>query len=143
MEPLSVGTHACNTLGKLIPNENVVVFGAGPVGLVCMATARAMGAKRVIAVDIVPSRLEFAKSYAATDVYLPPAMNAGEDKISYSERNAKLMREQLGIEDRGANSIDLVIECSGAEVSVRTGMFVARIGGRYVQVSILVSMSLP
>ena len=134
MEPLAVGTHSCNTLGKLRPNESVVVFGAGPVGLVCMATARAMGAKRVIAVDIVPSRLEFAKSYAATDVYLPVPMNPGEDKLKYSERNAQAMREQLGIEDRGPNSIDLVIEASGAEVSIRTGMFIARIGGRFVQV---------
>ena len=123
-----------NTLGHLRSGESVVVFGAGPVGLVCMATARALGAKRVIAVDIVPSRLDFAKSYAATDIYLPPRMEPGEDKLAYTERNAKLMREQLGIEDRGPNSIDLVIEASGADVSIRTGIMIARIGGRFIQV---------
>ena len=134
MEPLAVGTHSCNTLGKLRPNESVVVFGAGPVGLVCMATARAMGAKRVIAVDIVPSRLEFAKSYAATDVYVPPKFEQGETKMQYSERNAKLMKEQLGIEERGRTAIDLVVDASGAEVSIQTGILVARQGGKFVQV---------
>lgn len=138
MEPLSVGTHSVNTLGKLKANESVVVFGAGPVGLVCMATARALGAKRVIAVDIIPSRLEFAKNYAATDVFLPPPMNPGEDKLKYSERNAQAMRDQLGIEERGPKSIDLIIEASGAEVSIRTGLFIARIGGRFVQVCLTV-----
>lgn len=48
-----------------------IVFGAGPVGLLCMAVAKALGARRVIAVDIQQERLDFAKSYAATDIYLP------------------------------------------------------------------------
>ena len=134
IEPLSVATHAVNTLGQLRSGESVVVFGAGPVGLVSMATARALGAKRIIAVDIVPSRLEFAKNYAATDIYLPPHMEPGEDKLAYTARSAKVMREQLGIDDRGPNSIDLVIEASGAEASIRTGILVARVGGRFIQV---------
>jgi predicted RNA methylase len=36
-----------------------------------MAVAKALGARRVIAVDIQQDRLDFAKSYAATDIYLP------------------------------------------------------------------------
>lgn len=36
-----------------------------------MAVAKALGARRVIAVDINQERLDFAKSYAATDIYLP------------------------------------------------------------------------
>ena len=125
---------AAASLFPQIEPLSVVVFGAGPVGLVIMATARAMGARRIIAVDIVPSRLEFAKAYAATDVFLPVPMTAGEDKLAYAARNAQAMRAQLGIEERGPRSIDLVVEASGAEASVRTGMFIARIGGRYVQV---------
>ena len=114
----------------------MVVFGAGPVGLLCMAVAKALGASRVIAVDIVPSRLEFAKSFAATDVYLPPKLNAGETKMQYSERNAQTMREQLGIEERGAKSIDLVVDASGADVSIQTGILIARQGGTFVQVRV-------
>ena len=115
-----------------------MVFGAGPVGLLCMAVAKALGASRVIAVDIVPSRLEFAKAYAATDVYLPPKPLEGETKLKYSERNAQAMREQLGIEERGHKAIDLVVDASGAEVSIQTGILIARQGGTFVQVRVLV-----
>ncbi len=72
----------------------------GPVGLLCMAVAKAIGARRVIGVgtrtvastllpqtytspvsfilkrsDINAERLEFAKSYAATDIYQPVRPN--------------------------------------------------------------------
>lgn len=99
-----------------------------------MAVAKALGARRIIAVDIVPSRLEFAKSYAATETYKPPPPNEGESKPQFSKRNADEMKKQLGIEDRGVKSIDLVIDASGAEVSIQTALFIAKAGGIHVQV---------
>lgn len=71
MEPLSVGVHSVSTLGKCKTDQVVIVFGAGPVGLLCMAVAKALGARRVIAVDIQKERLDFAKGYAATDIFIP------------------------------------------------------------------------
>lgn len=71
IEPLSVGVHSVANLGKCKSNQVVVIFGCGPVGLLCMAVARALGARRVVAVDINKERLEFAKGYAATDIYTP------------------------------------------------------------------------
>ncbi|PCH41103.1 xylitol dehydrogenase [Wolfiporia cocos MD-104 SS10] len=133
MEPLSVAIHAVANIAQLRPNQSVAVFGAGPVGLLCMAAARALGASRVIAVDIVPHRLEFARSYAATEAYLPPAPEAGESRIRYSERNAKLMMQTLGIAERGPTAIDLVVDASGAEVSIQTGIIIAKAGGTFVQ----------
>ena len=137
MEPLSVAIHSVANISQLRPNQSVVVFGAGPVGLLCMAVARALGASRVIAVDIVPSRLEFAKQYAATDTYLPPKFQEGESRLAYSRRNAKQMQEQLGLEERGRKAVDLVVDASGAEVSIQTGIYIAKHGGRYVQVRML------
>ncbi|KAL6309655.1 xylitol dehydrogenase [Sparassis latifolia] len=134
MEPLSVAVHAVANIAGLKTNQSVVVFGAGPVGLLCLAVARALGASRIISVDIVPSRLEFAKQYAATETYLPPKPEPNESKLAYSERNARTMKEKLGIEERGPKSIDLVVDASGAEVSIQTGIIVARRGGTYVQV---------
>ena len=134
MEPLSVGIHSVANIGAFRTNESIVVFGAGPVGLLCMAVAKALGARRVIAVDIIPSRLEFAKNYAATDTYLPPKPQEGESRIAYSQRNARTLMEAFGLAERGLNSIDLVVDASGAEVSIQTGIYVAKHGGRYVQV---------
>jgi threonine dehydrogenase-like Zn-dependent dehydrogenase len=57
------GAEMCNLKG----GETVVVFGAGPVGLFAMRSAWLMGAGRVIAVDEVDYRLEFARSWAGVE----------------------------------------------------------------------------
>lgn len=134
MEPLSVGVHSVSNLGNFKFGQSIAVFGCGPVGLLCMAVAKALGAKRIIAADIVPSRLEFAKSYVGAEPYRPLSPNKDEVKLDYSKRNAENMKNTLGIEDRGANAIDLVIDASGAEVSIQTALYVVGTGGTMVQV---------
>ncbi|KAL0571186.1 hypothetical protein V5O48_010778 [Marasmius crinis-equi] len=134
MEPLSVGVHSVSTLGGFRSQQSIVVFGCGPVGLLCMAVAKALGASRIIAVDIVPARLEFAKKYAGAETYQPVSPADGESRIDYSRRNAENMKKMLGIEDRGTKAIDLAIDASGAEPSIQTALYVVKIGGTYVQV---------
>jgi D-xylulose reductase len=134
MEPLAVGIHSVSNLGGFRTNQTIAVFGCGPVGLLCMAVAKAIGASRIIAVDIVPARLEFAKTYTGAETYLPPKFEEGETKTDYSRRNGTQMKEQLDIAERGKNSIDLVIDASGAEVSIQTGFYIVKSGGTFVQV---------
>lgn len=134
MEPLSVAVHAVSELGGLKANQSVAIFGCGPVGILCMAVAKALGASRIIAVDIVQGRLDFAKSYAATDVYLPPTLKQDENRVEYSKRSAAALKQQLGIAERGPTAIDLVVDASGAEVSIQTGIRIVKRGGTYVQV---------
>jgi D-xylulose reductase len=74
MEPLSVAVHSVSSLGKLKSGQNVIVFGAGPVGLLIMAVAKALGAKKIVAVDINEERLKFAKGYAATHTFVPVSL---------------------------------------------------------------------
>ncbi|KAL5487813.1 hypothetical protein ACEPAI_5921 [Sanghuangporus weigelae] len=134
MEPLSVAVHSVSALAKLRANQNVAIFGCGPVGLLCMAVAKALGASRIIAVDIVPSRVEFAVNYAATEGFLPPPFEQGETKMAYSRRAAGLLKEKLGVEDRGPKSLDLVVDASGAEVCIQMGLYLAKVGGTFLQV---------
>jgi len=134
IEPLAVGVHSVSNLGGFRANQSIVIFGCGPVGLLCMAVAKALGASRIIAVDINQARLEFAKQYAATDGYIPPAFKEGETKIEYSRRNSEKMKSELGIETRGNKAIDLVVDASGAEVSIQTALYVVKTGGTFVQV---------
>jgi D-xylulose reductase len=136
MEPLSVGVHSVSTQANLKPAQSIVVFGCGPVGLLCMAVAKAIGASKIIAVDIVQSRLDFAKTYVATDVFRPPPFQEGESKLAYSQRSAGLLRASLGVEDRGSKAIDVVVDASGAEISIQTGILIAKVGGTFVQVSL-------
>ncbi|EFW14017.1 xylitol dehydrogenase [Coccidioides posadasii str. Silveira] len=120
MEPLSVAVHITKQ-GAVKPGDQVVVFGAGPVGLLCCAVARAFGASKVIAVDVQQVRLHFARKYAATATFMPGSIPAAE--------NAQRLKEQCGL-GRGA---DVVLDASGAEPSAQTGIHALRPGGIYVQ----------
>ena len=68
MEPLAVGVHACRRAGVCI-GKTVLICGAGPIGLVNLLTAKAMGASEVVLTDIADNRLEVAKSLGADHVY--------------------------------------------------------------------------
>ncbi|KAG6358479.1 hypothetical protein INS49_014363 [Diaporthe citri] len=50
------------------PGDDVAVFGAGPVGLMCAYSAKLRGASRVYSIDHVPSRLAKAKSIGAIPI---------------------------------------------------------------------------
>jgi len=54
----------------------------------------------------------------------------------YSQRAADLLRANLGVEDRGNKAIDVVVDASGAEVSIQTGILIAKVGGTFVQGSL-------
>jgi threonine dehydrogenase-like Zn-dependent dehydrogenase len=54
-------------MGNIQPGDTVVVFGAGPVGMFAMKSAWLLGAGRVIAVDSLEYRLDFARKYAQVE----------------------------------------------------------------------------
>ena len=56
-------------MGGIQPGDTVVVFGAGPVGIMAARCAWLFGAGRVIVIDHVDYRLEFARTYAPCEVY--------------------------------------------------------------------------
>ena len=51
--------------------DSIAVFGTGGVGLSAIMAARLIGAKRIIAVDVLPARLALAKELGATDTLNP------------------------------------------------------------------------
>ncbi|KAI9794084.1 MAG: hypothetical protein M1816_006709 [Peltula sp. TS41687] len=121
VEPLSVAVHMVRQ-ANVKPGQTLVVFGAGPVGLLCCAVGKVFGASKIIAVEIVPERLEFAAKYAATDTFTPSRSTSSE------ENAANLIREnQLG---EGA---DVAIDASGAQASIQMAIHVLRPGGTFVQ----------
>lgn len=61
------GYHGCE-LAQVIPGETVVVYGAGPVGLMAAYSALLRGASRVFSVDRVPERLAKAKEIGAIPI---------------------------------------------------------------------------
>src|SRR5690606_25978019 len=68
-----MGAEMCN----IQPGAVIAVFGCGPVGQFAIASARMLGAERVIAIDRLPYRLEIAMQKAgATD-----AINYEEERL--------------------------------------------------------------
>ncbi len=56
-------------MGGIQPGDTVVVFGAGPVGLMAARSAWLFGAGRVIVIDHLDYRLEFARTFGPAEAY--------------------------------------------------------------------------
>jgi D-xylulose reductase len=121
IEPTAVAVHITRQ-ASIKPGDSVVVFGAGPVGLLCCAVAKAYGAKKIVTVDINETRLKFALDYAATDKFTSARVSA--------EENAKNLIKDC---DLGPGA-DVIIDASGAEPCIQTAIHALRMGGTYVQV---------
>jgi (R,R)-butanediol dehydrogenase / meso-butanediol dehydrogenase / diacetyl reductase len=67
VEPFAVGLHGVHR-AELSPGEDVLIVGAGGVGLTTIAWARAKGAQRVTAADPDPQRRALASAMGATDL---------------------------------------------------------------------------
>jgi 2-desacetyl-2-hydroxyethyl bacteriochlorophyllide A dehydrogenase len=63
VEPVANAVHAVRLAQTVLP-EKVIVFGAGPIGLVCAQVAKAFGATFVAIVEIVRERIDIAKNFA-------------------------------------------------------------------------------
>ncbi|KAK5304887.1 hypothetical protein LTR99_003953 [Exophiala xenobiotica] len=120
-EPLAVAAHAVRMV-DIRPGQSVVIFGSGTIGLVCGAVARMFGAKKIVAVDIVDHKLEFASSFNTCSTFKPDL------DASPEENAARIIHDN----DLGLGA-DAVIEASGAESSIITAVQVLRPGGSCVQ----------
>lgn len=102
LEPLSVGIWGCKRAG-LQGGDDVLVTGAGPVGLLAGAAARALGAGPVTLTDVSDFRLDLAR-------------RMGFD----TERS----------DAQGDAAFDVLLECSGAPGVLSAGLSRLRPAGR-------------
>jgi S-(hydroxymethyl)glutathione dehydrogenase/alcohol dehydrogenase len=65
---VTTGIGAVIHTAKVEPGSTVAVIGCGGIGLSAINGAALAGAARIIAVDMVPSKLELARKFGATDV---------------------------------------------------------------------------
>jgi L-iditol 2-dehydrogenase len=67
VEPLAVGVHSARK-ARVQLGESALVLGAGPIGLCCIAAARAAGATKIVATDAYDFNLELARKVGAVAV---------------------------------------------------------------------------
>ncbi|KNA96789.1 alcohol dehydrogenase [Fusarium oxysporum f. sp. lycopersici 4287] len=109
---------------KLSPNHlgtPAVICGAGPIGLLALAAARASGAHPLVITDVEPKRLAFAKDF------VPTAITYQVDISKSNEQNGKAVRKLFGETEYAQPRV--VFECTGIESSVCSAAYMVRRGG--------------
>ncbi|WP_274629698.1 L-idonate 5-dehydrogenase [Arvimicrobium flavum] len=118
-EPLAVALHAVARAGD-VRGKDVVLFGAGPIGLLTMLAARLKGCASVAVADIAAAPLAFASRLGADQVI------------------------NLGAGDEAAEArFDAAFEISGTGAGLAAALRSARRGGVVVQVGNLAGGSIP
>ncbi len=85
--------------GKVKPGDDVVIVGAGPVGMSCLLTAQLYSPARIIVVDMDANRLKMATDMGASDVIDSSSQDAVEAILALTEgRGVDCAIEAVGIE---------------------------------------------
>jgi threonine dehydrogenase-like Zn-dependent dehydrogenase len=119
IEPLACAIHAVQR-GDIQLDDVVAIAGAGPIGLMMVQVAKLKTPRKLIAIDMVPERLDLAKRYGA-DVIIDPTKQDALEQVR-------------GLTD--GYGCDVYIEATGSPVGVTQGLDLIRKLGRYVEFSV-------
>lgn len=118
VEPTAVAVQAIKE-GSVKFGDTVAIFGAGPIGCLVAAAAKAAGAIQIIVCDLSEERLEKAIEMGATDV-----INSGKvDAVA-------------SIKDLTKGGVDVSFEVAGVEMTVKQAIDATKARGTMVIVSI-------
>jgi threonine 3-dehydrogenase len=112
LDPLGNAVHT--VLAGEIAGKTVAVVGCGPIGLFCIAVARACGATQVFALEVNEHRRKLAEKMKA-DYALNPITDNVYEKV---------------MDATGGVGVDVILEMSGKSDAIRLGFRILRLGGR-------------
>jgi len=120
VEPLSVGMHAVRR-APVVAGNNVVVIGAGTIGLSALQCAKAAGAAQVIVLEMAKARKEYAEKLGATAVIDPSQCDAVAEVFKLTDGiGADVTIECVGHESTGP----LAVACTRKRgIAVPVGVF--------------------
>jgi len=114
-EPLANALRAVR-LSRLQVGDTVLVVGAGPIGLCCIAAARLAGARRIFATEISTRRAAVARQLGAAEVLDP----LGDNLYTALDRLT------------GGQGPDVVIIAAGVPAAIEEAFTLVRKGGQIV-----------
>ena len=127
--PVSVGLLGCGVMaglgaalntGNVSRGDSVAVIGCGGVGDAAVAGARLAGAARIIAIDVDPRKLEWARGFGATDV------------VDASQVDPVEAVQEL----TGGFGADVVIDAVGRPETYRQAFYMRDLAGTVVLVGV-------
>ena len=107
--------YGLTELGGLVAGESLVVIGPGPIGLLGVAVAKALGADPVILIGTRNDRLEIGKKLGADFV------------LNVNDENDIVNSVKSLVGDLGA---DYVVECAGTEKALDDAIMMTNRGGK-------------
>jgi 2-desacetyl-2-hydroxyethyl bacteriochlorophyllide A dehydrogenase len=114
IEPLACVVHALRRL-RILPGDQVLLFGAGPMGLLLLQALRHSGASAVVVVEKQPARLALATQLGATAALAPGAELASE------------------LRERAHDGFALVVDATGVPSVIEGAFAHLRPRGQYLQ----------
>lgn len=120
LEPMAV-CLACAKCGRVADEENVLVIGAGPIGLLTVKFLKSLGVPTVIVSDIMDSRLDKARECGAQHVLNP--------------KNKDVAREVLRL--TGGVGADRVVIAAGLTQAINDAFAMVRNGGSIALVALM------
>jgi L-iditol 2-dehydrogenase len=115
-EPLACVLHGVEE-AEVRMGDSVAIIGAGPIGFLHLLTAKKMGVQRVMMIDLVKERLDFAKKIGADET-----INAGQENVA--ERVKELTK---------GYGADVVIEAIGLPATWEQALKLVRKGGTVLE----------
>ena len=107
--------YGLTELGGLVAGESVVVSGPGPIGLLGVAVAKAMGAQPVILTGTRDNRLKIG-------------LELGADHVVNVRKEPDVVEAIKKL--NGGKGVDYVVECSGAPNAVNEAIRMVNRGGK-------------
>ena len=115
-EPLACVLHGAEEAGVKL-GDTVTIIGAGPIGLLHLLTAKRKGAGKIISIDLVEERLNFARKLGADET-----INAGKENVVEKVRQLT-----------GGYGADVVIEAIGLPATWEQALKLVRKGGTVLE----------
>ena len=106
----------------------LAVYGLGPIGQFCVRVAKALGVERVLGVDLVPERLELARTFGAETV----PWRGGDTALELMEltggRGADSVIDAVGTEAHGAPVQELLQKLASRTPAALATRLMERVG---------------
>ncbi|TVY85332.1 L-arabinitol 4-dehydrogenase [Lachnellula suecica] len=128
LEPLSVVMHGFER-SPLRLGQPALVCGAGPIGLIALAAAKASGAFPLVITDVDAARLAFAKKFVPECEVFQIPMTA------LPVENAAGIRAVF-LEKLESDEPPVVYECTGVQSSVHTAAYACKRGGEVMVIGV-------
>ncbi|MGW1622213.1 zinc-dependent alcohol dehydrogenase [Streptomyces sp. NPDC002172] len=127
-EPMAVARHCVNR-SEAKPDDKVVVFGAGPIGLGATIWLKLRGVQHVVVADVIPERLQTALAVGADAV-----INSAEEDVT--ARLTELHGEAANALGQPRAGTDIYIDAAGVAAVFNATVDAAKWGAKLVMVAV-------